>query len=143
MKNEPVDILFVEDNPDHIELVLEALQENGVLNTIHVIQDGQVALDYLFQREPYQNAPQPGLILLDINLPKVDGIQVLKQIKNDEHLKAIPVIILSTSSNAIDVQSSYDNGANSYIVKPVDFEKFQRAIKELKLYWLVSNQLPS
>ena len=143
MKNEPVDILFVEDNPDHIELVLDALQENGVLNTIHVIQDGQVALDYLFQREPYQNAPQPGLILLDINLPKVDGIQVLKQIKNDEHLKAIPVIILSTSSNAIDVQSSYDNGANSYIVKPVDFEKFQRAIKELKLYWLVSNQLPS
>ncbi len=142
MSNTPVEILLIEDNPDHIELTLEALENNGVANTIRVINDGQGALDYLFQKDPYQDAQKPGLILLDINLPKIDGIEVLRQIKSHPDLRSIPVIMLTTSGTDQDISKSYQNGANSYIIKPVDFDKFRLAIRELKMYWLVSNQLP-
>lgn len=142
MNNFPVEILLVEDNPDHVELTLEALANNDVANTVHVIDDGQAAIDYLSRREPYQNAPRPGLILMDIKLPKIDGIEILRHIKNDPELRTIPVIMLTTSGTDQDINTSYENGANSYIIKPVDFEKFRKAIKELKMYWLVSNRLP-
>jgi len=121
---------------------LDALQNNDVKNVVHSVRDGQAALDYLYHRDPFQNASRPGLIMLDIKLPKIDGIEVLRRIKNDPELKTIPVVMLTTSGTDEDIQSSYKNGANSYIVKPVDFDKFRAAIKELKMYWLVSNRLP-
>ncbi|MBC8505714.1 MAG: response regulator [Anaerolineales bacterium] len=142
MRNDPIEILLVEDNPDHVELILDALQNNGLINALKIVNDGKAALDYLFQRGDYVDATKPGLVLLDINLPKIDGIEVLRQIKKDPELKTIPVIILSTSDNDEDIERCYGNGANSYIVKPVDFEKFRQAIQELKMYWIVSNRLP-
>jgi two-component system, response regulator len=142
MKNQPVEILLIEDNPDHVEIILDALRNNGVENDVMVLTDGQIALDYLFRREPYQKVSRPGLILLDINLPKIDGIEVLREIKQEPHLRLIPVIMLTTSDNDKDIIASYGNGANSYVVKPIDFEKFQQAIKELKMYWLLCNRLP-
>jgi two-component system, response regulator len=142
MKTEPIEILLVEDNPDHIELVLDALQNNDVSNEVHVVRDGQAALDYLYQRGTNHEAVRPGLIMLDIKLPKIDGIDVLRLIKNDPALQTIPVVMLTTSGTVEDVQTSYQNGANSYIIKPVDFEKFRKAIREIKMYWLVCNRLP-
>lgn len=143
MTSENVEILLAEDNPDHVELTLDALENNGVLNTVHVVSDGQAALDFLNKHGEYKDAPRPGLILLDINLPKISGLEVLKQVKSDPSLKTIPVVMLTTSGNDRDIQASYGNGANSYIVKPVDFKKFRQSIKELKMYWLISNRLPN
>jgi two-component system response regulator len=138
----PVDILLVEDNPDHVELILKTLEENNVLNEVYVVTNGKDALDFLYQCGAYADARRPGLILLDIKLPRVDGIEVLRQIKADAKLKAIPVVMLTTSADEREMVESYNYGANSYIVKPVDFEQFVKAIKELKLYWLVLNSLP-
>jgi CheY-like chemotaxis protein len=139
----PVDILLVEDNPDHVELTVKALRDNNVLNEVYVVTNGEEALDFLYQRGAYANAPQPGLILLDIKLPRGDGIEVLRQIKADPKLKSIPVVMLTTSVSEAEMVKSYNYGANSYIVKPVDFERFAKAIKALKLYWLVINTLPT
>jgi two-component system response regulator len=136
-----IDILLVEDNPDHVELILKTLEENNVLNKVYVVTTGEEALDFLYQRGAYADARRPGLILLDINLPRVDGIEVLRQIKTDPKLKAIPVVILTTSAGEREMVESYNYGANSYIVKPVDFEQFVKVIKGLKLYWLVINSL--
>ncbi len=137
-----VDILLVEDNADHVELILKALRDNNVLNEVHVVTNGEEALDFLYQRGEYADASRPGLILLDIKLPKVDGIEVLRRIKADPKLKSIPVVMLTTSAGEEEMVESYNCGANSYIVKPVDFEQFAKVIKELKLYWLVINSLP-
>ncbi len=137
-----VDILLVEDNLDHVELILKALQDNNVLNEVRVVTNGEEALDFLYRRGEYADAPRPGLILLDIKLPKVDGIEVLRRIKADPKLKSIPVVMLTTSAGEEEMVESYNCGANSYIVKPVDFEQFAKVIKELKLYWLVINSLP-
>jgi len=136
------EILLVEDNPDHVELTLKALGYNNVLNEVHLVTNGEEALDFLHKRGEYTDSPQPGLILLDIKLPKVDGIEVLRRIKADPKLKSIPVVMLTTSESEKEIEESYRCGANSYIVKPMDFEQFVRMIKELKLYWLVINSLP-
>jgi len=137
-----VDILLIEDNPDHVELILKALRDNNVLNEVHVVSDGEEALEFLYQRGKYMEAPRPGLILLDIRLPGMDGIEFLRQIKADPKLKLLPVVVLSTSEEKKDIMGCYGCGANSYIVKPVGFEEFSKVIKDLKLYWLVVNSLP-
>jgi len=142
-KRREVDILLVEDNPDHVELILKTLEENNVLNEVYVVTNGEDALDFLYQRGKYADAPRPGVILLDIKLPRVDGIEVLRQIKADAKLKPIPVVMLTTSAGEREIVESYNYGANSYIVKPVDFQQFAKVIKELKLYWMVISSLPT
>jgi len=143
MNPQPVDILLVEDNADHVELILKALRNNNILNEVHVASNGEEALDFLYQREEYADAPQPGLILLDIKLPRMDGTEVLRRIKADPKLKSIPVVMLTTSAGEEETIESYNYGANSYIVKPVDFEHFIKVIKDLKLYWFIINSLPA
>lgn len=138
----PIDILLVEDNSDHVELILKALQNNNVLNEVQVVTTGEKALDFLHQRGEYTGAVHPGLILLDIKLPQLDGKEVLRRIKADPIIKHIPVVMLTTSADKDEIMQSYSNGANSYIIKPVDFKQFVRVIKELKLYWTVTNILP-
>ncbi len=137
-----VDILLVEDNPDHVELILKALRDNNVLNEVRVVTNGEEALDFLYRRGEYADVPRPRLILLDIKLPRMDGIEVLRRIKADPKLKSIPVVMLTTSAGEKEIVESYNCGANSYIVKPVGFEQFAKVIKELKLYWMVINSLP-
>ena len=141
----PILILLVEDNPDHVLIIKRALELNNVLNEVRVVEDGQEALDYLYRRGRYADpeaAPRPGLILLDIKLPKVDGFEVLKQIKSDPMLKMIPIITLTSSEQEADVVRSYLNGANSYIVKPIRFTEFVEKVREVKLYWIMVNTLP-
>lgn len=141
----PVTILLVEDNPDHVLIIKRGLEVNNVVNEVKVTEDGQEALDYLYHRGRYadpQTAPRPGLILLDIKLPKVDGIEVLQRIKRDPSLKAIPVVMLTSSEQEVDIAKSYLEGANSYITKPIQFTEFVEKIKELELYWMLVNKLP-
>ena len=138
----PIDILLVEDNPDHALLTVEGLNSNGVLNNVIVVRDGEEALDYLRGTGPYQSENRPGLILLDINLPKVNGLQVLEQIKGDEGLKAIPVVMLTTSEDEREVQEAYALGANSYVVKPVTFRDFVERVRRLEMYWVLVNRPP-
>jgi len=142
MEPKSVDILLVEDNADHVELIVKALRNNNVLNEVHVAISGEEAMDFLYQRGAYVDAARPGLILLDIKLPGMDGIEFLRRIKADPKLKLIPVVVLTTSGSEKEIAESYNCGANSYIVKPVDFEHFAKVIKELKLYWMVVNSLP-
>lgn len=141
MTVETVDILLVEDNQDDIELTQEALTIGKVVNTLTVVRDGQEALRYLFGNG---TAPEkiPGLILLDLRLPRVDGIEVLKRIKQEPILRRVPVVILTTSKRDEDIVHSYDLGVNSYIQKPVLFEKFIETVKTLELYWLLTNTPP-
>lgn len=143
MDPKSVDILLVEDNPDHVELILRTLRDNNILNQVHVVTSGEQALDFLYQRGKYSDAPRPVLTLLDIKLPRVDGIEVLRRIKADPELKSMPVVMLTTSADEEEIVESYSCGANSYIVKPLDFDQFVKAIKALKLYWLVINSLPT
>jgi two-component system response regulator len=140
MDRQCVDILLVEDNSDHVELILRTLRDNNLLNQVHVVTNGEEALDFLYRRGKYSDAPRPGLILLDIKLPRVDGIEVLRRIKADPELRSIPVVMLTTSADEQEIVESYSCGANSYIVKPLDFDQFVKAIKTLKLYWLVVNR---
>jgi two-component system, response regulator len=138
-------ILLVEDNPDDEALTIRALRKNNILNEIIVARDGVEALDYLFATGSYagrDTGKQPQLVLLDINLPKIDGLEVLKRIRSDDRTRTQPVVILTTSSEQRDVIASYQLGANSYIRKPVDFEQFMEAIRQLGLYWLVLNVTP-
>jgi CheY-like chemotaxis protein len=138
-------ILLVEDSPEDREATIRAFDRSGFRNPIVNCSDGDQALDYLFQRGAYSSegsAPRPGLILLDLNLPGTDGREVLEQIKNDETLKRIPVIVLTTSADQRDVEESYKAGANSYIQKPVNFEGFFQAIQRLKDYWFEVVILP-
>jgi CheY-like chemotaxis protein len=134
-----IKVLLVEDNPAHAELIIRSLKEHHIPSDIYHAHDGEVALDYLFQRGPYRENPRPHVILLDIRMPKIDGIQVLKEIKTSSELKHIPVIILTTSEAERDVNRAYDNYANSYLVKPVDFDKFMQLMEELGFYWLSWN----
>ncbi len=138
-------ILMVEDNPDDELLTLTALKENNIMNDVVVARDGEDALDYLFKKGNYQNrnsSVTPQLILLDLKLPKVDGLEVLKQIRENDETRLLPVVVLTSSNEETDLLKSYSLGANSYIRKPVDFEQFTQAIKTLGLYWLVLNELP-
>ena len=142
MDEKSVDILLIEDNADHVELIVKALRNNNVLNEVHVVTSGEEAINFLHQRGAYVDKARPGLILLDIKLPGMDGIEFLRRIKADPKLKPIPVVVLTTSGSEKEIAESYRCGANSYIVKPVDFEHFAKVIKELKLYWMVVNSLP-
>jgi CheY-like chemotaxis protein len=145
MKGQPLDILLVEDNPDHADLVLRNLEEQRVANRLFHVIDGESALDYLFQRGKYKdpkNNPLPHVVLLDLRLPKIDGLEVLKVIKTTPELSNIPVVILTTSDAEKDVAKAYEYHANSYLVKPVDFEKFTQMMKHLGFYWLAWNRLP-
>jgi two-component system, response regulator len=140
-----VEILLVEDNPDDVELTLHALRKEKLANSIHVVRDGEEALEFLFcsgnhADRSFQQPPR--LVLLDLKLPKVDGMEVLKQIKADPRTRTIPVVILTSSKEERDLVNGYGLGANSYIQKPVDFEQFRDTIKNVGLYWLVINQLP-
>jgi CheY-like chemotaxis protein len=145
MIGEPVLVMLIEDNADHAELIIRTLEEHRIANRVRHFFDGQAALDYLFQRgefsDPAQN-PRPHMVLLDLRLPRVDGIDVLKAIKADENLKCIPVVVLTTSEAEKDVAKAYYNHANSYLVKPVGFEEFKELMDNLGFYWLSWNTNP-
>ncbi len=146
MNVNPVEILLVEDNPADVELTLRALREHHLANHIHVVKDGAEALDFLFTTGSYTDQQQeisPKVIFLDLKLPKVDGLEVLRRIKANNRTKTIPVVVLTSSQEQRDLVSSYELGVNSYIVKPVEFEKFEQSVQELGLYWLLLNHLPS
>ena len=137
-----VSILLVEDNPDHAELALRSLKNGHMLNEVFWVKDGAAALDFLYQRGPYagaERAPRPGLILLDLKLPKVDGHEVLRQVKSDPCLQKIPVVMLTTSGQSDDVAASYGAGANGFVTKPVSFQEFVEKIKAVKLFWVLTN----
>jgi two-component system response regulator len=141
----PIDLLLVEDNADHAALTTRALKDGNVLNEIFWVKDGQEALDFLDRRGPYADgarAPRPGLVLLDIRLPKLDGHEVLRQIKSDPALRVIPVVMLTTSERDDEITACYAAGANSYVAKPVKFTEFVETIKSVKLYWVMVNHLP-
>jgi two-component system, response regulator len=138
-------IMLVEDNPDDVELTLRAFRKNNIANKTVVVHDGVEALDYLFCRAQYsdRNVKElPRLILLDLKLPKMNGLQVLEQIRASEHTKLLPVVILTSSKEEVDLMSSYKNGANSYVRKPVDFNQFVEAVRGIGLYWLLINEAP-
>jgi len=139
------EILLVEDNPNDVELTLRALKKHHLANKVHVVKDGAEALDYIFAAGGYEMRDlnhRPKLILLDLKLPKVDGLEVLRRIKSDERTRTIPVVVLTSSREESDMVASYKLGVNSYIVKPVDFNKFIEAVGELGLYWLLLNEQP-
>lgn len=141
-----VEILLVEDNPHDVEMTLRALKKQNLANKVHVVKDGAEALDYLFANNIYADrnmSQSPKLILLDLKLPKVDGLEVLRQVKSDERTKTIPVVVLTSSREEQDMIESYKLGVNSYIVKPVDFDKFLDSVGELGFYWLLLNEQPS
>ena len=138
----PVHFLLVEDDEAHAELVRMALEDNHVANTIDHVTDGEAALFHLRNEPPYTNARRPDIILLDLKLPKLNGHEVLERIKDDESLATIPVVMLTTSDSESDRFKAYREHVNSYVVKPVDFGKFQDMIRELKLYWTVYNRPP-
>jgi CheY-like chemotaxis protein len=137
-------ILLAEDNANDLELTLTALRENRVVNEVIVTRDGAEALDYLYRRNSYTDRPtgRPALVLLDLKMPKVDGIEVLRQIKSDPALKTIPVVILTSSREEQDLVRSYNLGVNAYVVKPVDFHEFIDAVKLLGGFWAVVNETP-
>lgn len=145
MVGEPVLVMLVEDNPDHAELVIRTLEEHRIANKVMHFPDGQTALNYLFRKEAYadpESSPRPHMILLDLRLPRVDGIDVLRTVKAEEELKTIPVVVLTTSEAEKDVARAYDNHANSYLVKPVGFEEFKQLMDDLGFYWLGWNTNP-
>jgi two-component system response regulator len=145
MLKDQVEILLIEDDPGDVELTLHALTEEHVCNRVQVARDGEEALDFLFCPGPYSKRDpgyHPKLILLDLKLPKVDGLEVLEQIKRDPRTKAVPVVILTSSKQEQDLVQGYNLGANSYIQKPVDFDQFRATVKRMGYYWLLVNQVP-
>lgn len=146
MQIDNVEILLIEDNPAEAELAIRSLKKNNLANHLVHIDDGAEALDFIFSKGKYESktrSVQPKIILLDLKLPKVDGLEILRQIKSNDVTKIIPVVVLTSSNQEKDIIESYRLGVNSYIVKPVNFETFAKAIKELGLYWLVLNKDPS
>ncbi len=146
MTENAIEILLVEDNPDDVELTLRALKNQNIANRIEIVRDGAEALDFIFCTGDYsdrkmENAPK--VVLLDLKLPKVDGLEVLKKIKSDPRTKAIPVVVLTSSREERDIVKSYKLGVNSYISKPVNFEQFSESVRQLGLYWLLLNEPPN
>jgi two-component system, chemotaxis family, response regulator Rcp1 len=142
MSSRPVEILLVEDNPGDVRLTVEALKEARVTNRLSVVTDGEEALAFLRRQGPHADAPRPDLILLDLNLPRKDGREVLAEIKDDDDLRRIPVIVLTTSSADKDVLKTYDLYANCYITKPVDFMQFLAVMKAIEGFWFTIVKLP-
>jgi len=141
-----MEILLVEDGPEDVEITLRAFQKYNLSNKIHVVRDGEEALECIFCTGRYADrsvGSDPRLILLDLKLPKVDGIEILQRCKSDPRTKSIPVVVLTSSREERDLVNSYNLGVNSYVVKPVDFSKFTEAVRQLGLYWMGLNQLPS
>ncbi|QYY34844.1 response regulator [Ruficoccus sp. ZRK36] len=142
MSTRPVEILLVEDSPADVMLTREALEYSKVLNVLHVVQDGVDALEFLHRRGKYKDASRPGLILLDLNLPRKSGREVLAEIKGDPSLQRIPVVVLSTSSNEDDVEAVYGLHANCYVVKPVNFDSFSQIVRSIHDFWFCVVELP-
>ena len=145
MKGEPIIILVVEDDPAHVEIIRRNFGASRLANRLISVEDGQAALDYLFRKGEYNNQtkyPMPNLILLDLRLPKVDGLEVLKIIKSDQMLTKIPVVILTTSAAEADMVKAYEHHANSFLVKPVDFTQFSKLMETFGYYWVAWNQYP-
>ena len=145
MKGEPFVILLVEDDEAHAEIVQRNFKDSHLANKLICVTDGQAALDYLYRRDRFTDpdqSPRPGIILLDLRLPRVDGLEVLRIIKKDVSLSSIPTVILTTSKAEIDMAKAYEYHANSYLVKPVDFAQFTELMKTFGYYWLAWNQLP-
>ena len=145
MLKHALDIILVEDNPSDVELTLDALQTHRLSNRVKVLRDGQEALDYLFCTGAYagrEACEQPKVVLLDLKLPKIDGLDVLRRLRADERTKALPVVVLTSSNEHRDRIKSYDLGVNSYIVKPVEFDKFAEAVAEIGFYWVLMNKTP-
>ena len=145
MLEKSVEILLVEDNPNDVELTLHAFRKHNLANRVHVARDGAEALDFLFRTGAYkdrhtQNSPH--VVLLDLKLPKVNGLEVLQRMKEDAHIRMIPVVVLTSSREDRDITECYRLGVNSYIVKPVNFEQFTEAVRQLGLYWLLMNEPP-
>ncbi|MBE0596368.1 MAG: response regulator [Desulfuromonadales bacterium] len=143
MKGEPIVILLAEDDPAHAEIVRRNMEKSRIANQLEHVVDGQEALDYLYRCNGYSDpnlSPTPGLILLDLRMPRVDGLEVLKTIKGDPALARIPVVVLTTSAAETDIAKAYDCHANSYLVKPLDFGKFSELLEAFGYYWLVWNQ---
>ena len=144
-ENTTVEILLVEDNPNDLELAMRALRKAKITNRIQIARDGEEALEFIFCRGPHSNRrieDTPKVILLDLKLPKVDGLEVLQHVKGDERTRSIPVVVMTSSKEQRDVVESYKLGVNSYIVKPVNFESFAEAVQQLGFYWLLLNQPP-
>lgn len=140
--NAPIDILLVEDSPGDVRLTQEALAEGKIRTNLHVATDGEQALQFLRRQEPYADAPRPDLIMLDLNLPRVDGREVLANIKADSSLRLIPVVVLTTSSANEDIHRVYGLNANCYITKPVDYDQFIRVVRSIEDFWLTIVRLP-
>lgn len=145
MKGEPIKILLVEDNTDHAELILRSFNSHRIANRIHHVADGEDAVDFVFGRGKYAEGPglfKPNLILLDLRIPKIDGLEVLKRIKSSDEYRQIPVVVLTSSEAEKDIFSAYDLQVNSYLTKPLDFTKFQQLMDDLGFYWLGWNVNP-
>ena len=138
----PIEVLLVEDNPGDVRLTREALKGGKIWNHLHVVEDGEAALAFVRQQGAYTQAPRPDLILLDLNLPKIDGREVLSRIKTDENLKRIPVVVLTTSQAEEDILRAYNLNANCYITKPVDFDQFLKVVRVIEEFWLTIVKLP-
>lgn len=144
-QSRPIRILLVEDNDAHTKLILRAFKEDRLSNPVNCVRDGEEALDFLYQRGEFKDptkSPRPDMILLDLKLPKIDGLEVLKTVKEDGSLKAIPVVVLTSSTDERDVHQAYRHYVNSYISKPVDFDKFRQVVQELDYYWTIFNTPP-
>lgn len=145
MNSTPVEILLIEDNPSDVKLTLKALQKHSLANKVTVLKDGAAALDFLFAQGIYSDRnfkEVPKVIFLDLKLPLVDGIEVLRKIKSEDLTKRIPVVVLTSSKESRDIEECYKLGVNSYVVKPLDFEKFLEAVSNIGLYWVLMNEPP-
>ncbi len=142
IKGNAIEILLVEDNPGDVRLAKEVLKESKIRNTIHVVRDGEEAMNFLYNRDKFTDKPRPDLILLDLNLPKKDGREVLEEIKSDSDLKRIPVVILTVSEAEEDVLETYNHHANCYVTKPIDMTQFEKVVKSIEDFWFTIVKLP-